>query len=84
MKAIIINGSPRKKWNTDKALQRAAEGFSDADGTVETIRLYDYEYKGCVSCFACKIKNSKTNGLCAYRDALFSRTLALPGGDIRL
>lgn len=31
---------------------------------------YDYEYKGCISCFACKIKNSKTNGVCAYRDAL--------------
>ena len=70
MKAIVINGSPRKKWNTDKALQRAAQGFADAGGTVETVRLYDYEYKGCVSCFACKIKNSKTNGLCAYRDAL--------------
>jgi len=37
---------------------------------VETIRLYDYEYKGCISCFACKIKNSKTNGLCAYKDDL--------------
>ena len=70
MKAIVINGSPRKKWNTDKARQRAAQGFADAGGTVETVRLYDYEYKGCVSCFACKIKNSKTNGLCAYRDAL--------------
>ena len=63
MKAIIINGSPRKKWNTDKALQRAAEGFSDADGTVETIRLYEFSDR---------------------TDALFSRTLALPGGNIRL
>ena len=69
MKAIVINGSPRKKWNTDKALQRAAQGFADAGGTVETVRLYDYEYKGCVSCFACKIKNSKTNGLFCKRFA---------------
>ena len=36
----------------------------------ETVRLYDYAYKGCISCFACKIKNSKTNGLCAYKDDL--------------
>ena len=34
------------------------------------MRLYDYEYKGCISCFACKVKNSRTNGLCAYKDAL--------------
>lgn len=70
MKAIIVNGSPRKNWNTDKALQSAAKGAETAGAEVETIRLYDYAYKGCVSCFACKIKNSKTNGLCAYKDDL--------------
>ncbi|MBQ6981466.1 MAG: flavodoxin family protein, partial [Synergistaceae bacterium] len=32
--------------------------------------LYDHSFKGCVSCFACKVKNNKTNGLCAYRDDL--------------
>ena len=70
MKAIIVNGSPRKNWNTDQALQKAAEGILAAGGEVETVRLYDYAYKGCISCFACKIKNSKTNGLCAFRDDL--------------
>ena len=70
MKAIIINGSPRKNWNTDKALQRAAQGIESMGCETETIRLYDYAYKGCVSCFACKVKNSKTNGLCANKDDL--------------
>lgn len=70
MKTIIINGSPRKNWNTDKALESAAKGAKDAGSEVEVIRLYDYAFKGCVSCFACKVKNSKTNGLCAYRDDL--------------
>ncbi len=70
MKAIIVNGSPRKNWNTDQALQKAAEGAKEKGFEVETIRLYDYAFKGCVSCFACKIKNSKTNGLCAFRDDL--------------
>lgn len=70
MKTVIINGSPRKNWNTDKALQSAAKGAEDAGSEVESIRLYDYAYKGCVSCFACKVKNSKTNGLCAYKDDL--------------
>ncbi|MBR0398505.1 MAG: flavodoxin family protein [Eubacterium sp.] len=70
MKVILINGSPRKNWNTDQALQKAAEGIAEAGGTSETIRLYDYAFKGCVECYACKIKGSKTNGLCAYRDEL--------------
>lgn len=70
MKAIVVNGSPRKNWNTAKALEKAAEGLRDAGAEVDEVRLYDYEYKGCISCFACKVKNSKTNGLCAYRDAL--------------
>ena len=70
MKVLIINGSPRKKWNTGKALQKAAEGAQSVGAETEEIRLYDYEYKGCISCLACKLKNSKTNGLCAYKDAL--------------
>ena len=70
MKAFFVNGSPRKNWNTDQALQKAAEGAKEKGFEVETIRLYDYAFKGCVSCFACKIKNSKTNGLCAFRDDL--------------
>ena len=48
MKAIIVNGSPRKNWNTDKALQSAAKGAETAGAEVETIRLYDYAYKGCI------------------------------------
>lgn len=42
MKAIMINGSPRRNWNTDKALQKAAEGVKSVGGEVETIRLYDF------------------------------------------
>ena len=39
MKAVIINGSPRKNQNTDKALKRAAEGIRDAGAEAEVIRL---------------------------------------------
>lgn len=70
MKVIALNGSPRKNWNTDKLLQKALEGAASAGAETELIQLFDYEFKSCVSCFACKVKNSKTNGLCAYRDAL--------------
>lgn len=71
MKALFINGSPRKKnWNTITLLENAVRGAQEAGAETEIINLYDYNYKGCISCFACKIKNSKTNGLCAYKDDL--------------
>lgn len=38
----------------------------------ELIHLYDLDYRGCISCFACKLKNAKTNGLCAMKDDLRS------------
>ena len=70
MKAIAINGSPRKKWNTAQLCRAALEGAVQQGLETELINLYDYEFTGCRSCFACKIKNSKTNGVCAIRDSV--------------
>ena len=70
MKAIFINGSPRKNWNTAQMLDNAMQGAADAGFEVERVNLFDYEFTGCKSCFACKIKNSKTNGICAIRDSI--------------
>ena len=70
MKALFINGSPRNNWSTAQMLESAMKGAVEAGAEAEMISLYDDSFKGCVSCFACKRKNSKTNGLCAYRDAL--------------
>lgn len=70
MKALFINGGPRKNWTTVKMLDQAMKGAADAGADVELIHLYDYNFKGCMSCFACKLKNSKCNGVCAIRDEL--------------
>ena len=70
MKAIFINGSPRKDWNTHKVLESAMKGAQVAGAETELIHLYDLQFKGCMSCFACKLKNSKTEGVCAIRDGL--------------
>lgn len=70
MKALFVNGSPRKNWNTHKMLESAMKGASDSGAECEMIHLYDYSFKGCVSCFACKVKNNKAHGLCVYRDDL--------------
>lgn len=55
MKAIFINGSPRKNWNTAQMLDSDMKGAADAGLEVERINLFDYEFTGCKSCFACKI-----------------------------
>lgn len=70
MKAIFVNGSPRKHFNTAKMLEKAMEGAQSAGAETELVQLYDYEFTGCRSCFACKVKNNKTNGVCAVRDSI--------------
>lgn len=69
-KAMFINGSPRKNWNTAKMLESAMQGAREAGAECEMVHLYDINFHGCKSCFACKIKNSKTNGICAIKDDL--------------
>lgn len=69
-KIFIINASPRKNWNTDKMCRGFAQGVKNAGGEAEIIYLYDIDFKGCRSCFACKLINGKNYGKCAYPDEL--------------
>jgi multimeric flavodoxin WrbA len=70
MKVIAINGSPRKKWNTATLLEKSLEGAVSEGAETELIHLYDLDYKGCTSCFACKVKDGKSYGKCAMKDEL--------------
>jgi multimeric flavodoxin WrbA len=70
MKVLAINGSPRKKWNTAMLLGKALEGAASSGAQTELIHLYDLDFKGCTSCFACKLKGGKSNGKCAMKDGL--------------
>jgi len=72
MKAIGVNGSPRKTWNTATLLEKALEGAASEGAEGEMIHLYDLDYKGCISCFACKTRNGKHYGRCAVKDELTS------------
>ena len=71
VKALFINGSPRKNFNTAQLLQKAMEGAKEAGAEVEMVNLYDrnLNYKGCMSCFACKVKGGK-KGVCSFPDDL--------------
>lgn len=68
-KFIAINGSPRRNWNTAQLLQHAMQGAKDAGASAEMINLYALNFKGCTSCFACKLK-SRPHGTCAMKDDL--------------
>lgn len=70
-KIIIIDGGPRKNMNTAQLLQRFAEGVKSVGNDVEvkTVRLYELDYKGCVSCMSCKLKDNAQN-VCRFKDAL--------------
>ena len=70
MKAVLINGSPRKNWNTHQLLNSAMHGAESAGAEAELFHLSDYNVKGCYSCFACKRKGNSTNGVCAVSDEL--------------
>ncbi len=70
-KIVIIDGGPRRNMNTAGMLQAFAEGVRSAGKEVEVkmVRLYDLDYKGCMSCMACKIKGRASN-ICRFKDAL--------------
>ncbi|MBJ6723723.1 flavodoxin family protein [Geomesophilobacter sediminis] len=70
MKVIAVNGSPRKQWNTALLLEKALEGAAARGAETEIIHLYDLNFKGCMSCFACKTRGGPSYGRCGYDDDL--------------
>jgi len=70
MKIIAVNGSPRKSKNTAILLEKALEGARSRGAETTLVHLCDLDYKGCTSCFACKLKDGKSYGKCALQDAV--------------
>ena len=69
MKTIILNGSPRKNWNTALMLKEAKRGAESAGSETEYIDLFDLTYTGCRSCLACKRKGAE-RCKCFWKDDL--------------
>lgn len=72
MKVYAINGSPRKNKNTATLLKKSLEGvtesFENEKVETEIVNLYDLNYTGCKSCFACKRLGGNSYGKCALKD----------------
>ena len=70
MKLLAVNGSPRKQWNTAQLLENVMEGAKSAGMDAKLVHIYDFGFKGCISCFGCKRVGGANYGRCSVRDDL--------------
>ena len=73
MKAVAINGSPRKGGNTELLLKQAIKPLEEAGWETQFIQLGGKAIRGCQACYQCfKSKNSR----CGQKDEFFNDCLA--------
>ena len=72
MKIVIVNGSPRRKGNTANLIESFQSGVLSVSpkAQIKKYNLNELSFKGCQSCFACKLKNGKYYGICGLKDEL--------------
>lgn len=90
MKTIILNGSPRKQWNTAMLLKSARKGAESVGAETEYIDLYDLNFTGCRSCLACKRSGARrchcfwNDELSPVLDRIFAADALIVGSPIYL
>lgn len=73
MKAVAINGSPRKGGNTELLLKQVLQPLIEAGWATEFIQVGGKPIRGCQACYQCfKKKNSR----CSQKDEFFNRCFA--------
>ena len=70
-KIVVIDGGPRRNMNTAQMAASFADGISSAGKEIDIrqYRLYDIDYRGCMSCLGCKLKG-KSSQVCVFKDGL--------------
>ncbi len=81
MKVLAINGSPRTKCNTATLFNNELEGAASHGAETDLVHLYKLDFIGCISCFACKLKNGESYGRCAVKDDLTPILKKAEGAD---
>jgi multimeric flavodoxin WrbA len=66
MKVLALNGSARKKGNTDILIDRILRGSKEKGHRNEKLYLYDYEIFPCIDCRDCK----KGDYVCSLKDGM--------------
>jgi multimeric flavodoxin WrbA len=73
LKALAINGSPRRGGNTEILLKKVLEPLAGAGWQTDFIQLGGNPIRGCRACYQCfKTKNSR----CGQKDELFDECMA--------
>ena len=73
MKALAINGSPRKGGNTEILLRKALEPIAAAGHKTEYVQVGGTRIRGCTACGACgRLKNKR----CVIEDDIFNLAFA--------
>ena len=73
MRVVAINGSPRKKGNTDLLLRTVLEPFTKAGTDIEFVELAGHAIRGCTACYICF---HKQNGKCVLTNDLVNDCIA--------
>ena len=84
MKAIAVNGSPRKGWNTYQMLEKALEGAAAAGCETKMYNLIDMNFRGCIGCCSCKRLGNPKFGHCNLQDDLTPLLEEIETADVLL
>ena len=77
MKALAINGSPRKGGNTEILLNKVLAPLAAAGWETEFVQLGGKPIRGCQACFQCfKKKNSRCSQKDVFFDGCFEKIIA--------
>ena len=72
MKAVAINGSPRKEGNTEILLRKVLDRLSGSGWETEFVQLGGKKIKGCTACYQCfAVKDSR----CAMKTDFFNECM---------
>lgn len=72
MKVLLINGSPRDKGNTFRALTEVAEALNAEGVASEIISIGKQAVQGCIACGMC---GRSGNARCTFHDDLYYRVM---------
>ena len=79
MKVLLINGSPREKGNTARALKEVADTLAAEGIETETVWIGKKPVRGCCACYQCI---QKSLGRCIFNDDIANRIIEkLPTAD---
>lgn len=70
MKAVAVNGSPRRHGNTNLLLEKVLEPLAESGWETELIQLGGTNIHGCLACFQCFAKKSAR---CSYEKDGFNK-----------